>query len=489
MTPPSPGSTLQRPRRQRGAMAVIGAMMALVILGVLGMALDLSRIINRRLELDTVASAAALLAAKQLNGTPAGINAALAQAATVVNALRYDQHRNAFQWNDDVLSFSATRHGEWLGAAAARTAADRMLFVRADTALLTAPASTFGLVLIGALPGVPTAMAVTATAVAGRSGIEVAPLALCAMSSDAAASRANPGPPASVELVEYGFRRGVAYDLMQLNPHGVEPQNFLIDPFAPPGMAGAPANVSETAVGPYVCAGELALTTIGGAALTVQRPFPLSTHYKRLNARFNQYLNAQCTYATAPPDRNIRQFTRGANTAWMTATPSQQSALAFNEAARRWTVADPLPAPAGTLAVQYGPLWTYARPVPFSASGANGANGADTPFGLGDWASLYAPGTPAAVVLNYPAGTATPYFATSGVNFQGPPASMKGVAERRVLQVPLLACPVPAGSTSATVLGVGKFLLTVEATATSLVAEFGGLVPEAALRGPVELYR
>ncbi|MEO5932694.1 MAG: hypothetical protein ABIQ08_03965 [Duganella sp.] len=39
---------------------------------------------------------------------------------------------------------------------------------------------------------------------AGRSTVDVAPLAMCALSNAEAASRANPGPPANVELVQYG---------------------------------------------------------------------------------------------------------------------------------------------------------------------------------------------------------------------------------------------------------------------------------------------
>ena len=65
----------------------------------------------------------------------------------------------------------------------------------------------------------------------------------------------------------------------------------------------------------------------------------------------------------------------------------------------------------------------------------------------------------------------------------------KGAAGRRVLNVALLSCPVPAGAlATATVLGIGKFLMTVPATATSVRAEFGGLVAEQSLGGAVELY-
>jgi len=133
-------------------------------------------------------------------------------------------------------------------------------------------------------------------------------------------------------------------------------------------------------------------------------------------------------------------------------------------------------------------LWAYAKAVPFS----EWKEGVDEPaagyatFGAGDWASLYAPGAPAA--KNYP-GT-IPYQSTSGTNFQAPPVAQKGMTNRRVLTVPLLACPVATvGPEPATVLAIGKFLMTVPATPTTLYAEFGGLAPEHTLGGPVELYR
>jgi hypothetical protein len=49
---------------------------------------------------------------------------------------------------------------------------------------------------------------------------------------------------------------------------------------------------------------------------------------------------------------------------------------------------------------------------------------------------------------------------------------------------------VPAGATAtATVLGVGRFFMTVPATAAALNAEFAGATPAASLAGTVELQR
>lgn len=459
----------------------------LVIMGFYGLVLDLGRVYNRRLEFDTVARAAALAAAQQLNGTPAGIDNAVTEARLVVEGMTYDANQKRVVWRDDLLAFGTAPDGDWLGASAARAGPAGMWFVQADTARLGAPQNSLGLLVMQWLLPALTAVPVTATAVAGRTGVDADPLAVCAMSDVPAVGRANPGPPANVELVEYGFRRGVGYDLMQLNPNGVEPVNFIVNPFALHGHAGVPAGTAAAAVGPYVCAGQLAIPQLHGGRITVDRPFPLASLFRQLNSRLNDYEERWCTAATAPPDRNIKPY-EYASAPWMTLAPDQQGALATSAGGKRWTIADPLPAPATNTARQYGMLWAYARPVPFSGyiSGVEEPAAGYTPFAAGDWAALYAPGAP--TPRNYPSGTTTPYVSTSSTYTLAPAYNQRGIANRRVLRVPLLACPVAAGGT-ANVLGIAKFLLTAPATATSVYAEFGGMAPEHTLGGNVELYQ
>jgi hypothetical protein len=58
-----------------------------------------------------------------------------------------------------------------------------------------------------------------------------------------------------------------------------------------------------------------------------------------------------------------------------------------------------------------------------------------------------------------------------------------------VLNIPLLRCPVPAGSpVTAEVLAIGKFFMTVPASDHELFAEFAGLAQPSSLIGQVELY-
>jgi hypothetical protein len=83
-------------------------------------------------------------------------------------------------------------------------------------------------------------------------------------------------------------------------------------------------------------------------------------------------------------------------------------------------------------------------------------------------------------LTSYPSGAnPSPYLAGISAN---PP----GIKYRRVLNIPLLECPV-SGS-SAKVLAIGKFFMTVQATSAILSAEFVGATTNDPHDGPVELY-
>jgi Flp pilus assembly protein TadG len=476
--------------RQQGVIAIVFALMLALLLGFIGLSLDLGRLYNRDLELQAAANAAALAAARQLNGTSAGVAAAISQASSSTASLRYQYGQLALTWSDAALSFGTSANGAWIDAASAQSSPDGLLFARVDTSKLAGASGTIDLAFMRALSASLASASVSTRAVAGRSSIGVAPLAVCALSGMAAAARANPGPPANTELVEYGFRRGVAYDLMQLNPSGTSAENFVIDPFDPPGAPGTAGNMAASLVGPYACTGKLAFPRVTGGAITVGRPFPLASLVNQLNSRFDQYTGAQCSFATAPPDSNIKSYVYNSAAPWMSAVPGGQGAAPSTYSGKLWTVADPSPALAGNSAAMYGPLWAYARAVPYSSyvPGASEPAAGYTPFATSAWATLYKPGAPVATAA-YPSGVSTPYKATSGSNFAAPSSGHKGLPNRRVLNVALLACPVSAGATaSATVLGIGKFLMTVPATATTLYAEFGGLAAEQSLGDDVELY-
>jgi hypothetical protein len=483
-----------RPGRQRGAIAIMFVLMVLTLLSVAGLVLDLARAYNRKLELQTLADAVALAAARELNGTPTGVANAVSAAASTADNFHYQYNRLPIPWSADALRFGASPGvggSGWTDADGASAAPAAMLYARVDTGELDSELGAVAALFWRIAGNAPATLQVAARAVAGRLTIPVTPLAICAQSTTAAASRANSGSASYNELVEFGFRRGVGYNLMNLNPGGLTPENFLIDPLSAPGVAGSPGNFATAVVGPFVCAGSMLMPSVTGGTLNVQRNFPLAALYPHLNSRFDNYTGGYCQPEAAPPDRNIKAFAFG-GISWMSPMAATQTAASWTSGGTRlWTRADPLPGDATNTAAQYGPLWAYAKAVPFSAYSAKPIEPATgyTTFTTAAWSTLYTPGPPAA--SGYPSSTAsaTPYNISFGPTFLAPAAARQpGVAGRRVLNVALLACPVPAGATAtATVLGVGRFFMTVPANATSLSAEFAGMAPAASLLGTVEL--
>lgn len=495
--------------RQRGAVAVMFAVMAPLLIAFVGFSLSLALIYNRKVELQGVADAAAMAAARELIGTRAGVVNALSKAAATANSFKYRYHMQDVVWSDAAIKFSTSNtaiEADWLDASAAMAAPDGLLFAKVDTSELDAAHGTVDTIFMGFFPDPVNNAMTSGRAVAGRSKIKVTPLAICALAPTLAVnSRANPGPPANAELEEFGFRRGVGYDLMNLNPNGSTQENFVINPIDALGSIGTAANTAPAVVGPFVCAGSMPMPRVMGASISVARPFPLASLYNQLNSRFDQYLGlpaAQCSPLEAPPDSNIKAYVY-TSIPWMSSTPGapgQQTALSTSPSTPLTTVASPLPAPTTNSAPKYGPLWSFARAVPYSAYVAGApepANGYTT-FVTTTWTTLYRAGcaipscvpAPPATPLYTGSTITTPYMSNGGTNFLAPSsANGPGVRYRRVLNVPLLSCPIGSGANvTATVLAIGKFFMTVPATATSISAEFAGIVPEQSIGGRVELF-
>jgi Flp pilus assembly protein TadG len=459
------------------------AVLILVILAFCGLGIDLARTLNRKMELQIAADTIALFAARELNGTDTGIDNATKAAARLAGDILYNYNKSAIGWSDDAIRFGSTPYGStWLDATTAAKPANvaNLFYVRVDTSKLAARYNTIALSLLQLLPSVGPNAQVGSTATAGRSSINVLPLALCAMSE-------TPGQARGPELVEYGFRRGITYDLMQLNPkESTTGAHYLVNPVALPGTKGSPVMGRMDVVRPFVCTGTLAVPSLAGGNITVESGFPLASLYQQLNSRFGSY-TAPCTSTTAPPDTSVKEFTFSKEFTWMSSTPKKQSAEMATTATQRFTIAD-LPAttiPKTTTASQYGPLWIYAKAAKYAdyTEGEPEPSGGYLAFNATntDWTTLYSPGAPS--IKNgssYPAPS--PYEASL--------ASDSGTPnKRRILNIPLLRCPVAAGSpASAEVLAIAKFFMTVSATDKELYAEFAGVEPRTSLIGEVELY-
>lgn len=485
-----PGA-LRQPRRQGGAFAIMAVPLILLMIGVCSLALDLGQIYNRKVDLSGVAKAAALAAAHELNGTSAGIASARAKAKQVAESLRYQYFNDgiSFTWNDAALTFStdSSRTGTWVDGSSPAG----LYYAKVDTSALASTAGQVNTFLIWILSPSQSTVQLSDVAVAGRKQITVTPIAICAMDPNPAVARTNTSAPAT-ELVEYGFRRGVSYDLMQLNPNGTSPVSYLVNPVIAPGVYSSAFDTSV--MGPFMCTGTMWVPRLSGGAVRVSplpSSSPLADLYTQLNTRFDDFSSQQCDPYGAPPDYNTKAFdyTQSGGAPWM--SPGTGSAAATTTTSRNKleTIADLPTPPAGTTAESYGPLWTFAKAAKYPsyvASGTPEPAGGYATFSTSDWINLYKSGPTAS---GYP--STPPYFATSGANYKAPSSADLNIStlQRRILNVPLLSCPVAAGANvPATVLGIGKFFMTVPATATTLIAEFAGVLPEQSISSQVELY-
>lgn len=490
--------------REKGAFAIMFVPVLIVMFTLCGLALDAGQLYNRNADLTGMAKAVALAAARELNGTDAGITAAKARAKETAEAFKYQYFGDGtpVAWNDAALSFSSgsARDGTWISATSA-SGADQatksaLYFAKVDTAGFGSAIGTVNTLLLQLFSGVSTTLHVQASAVAGRSSLNVTPIAICAMSTEAASKNTYTGSGGVTldELVQYGFRRGVSYDLMQLNPNDTTAISYVINPVVVPGGSSTPFDTAM--LGPFMCSGSVWVPRLTGGSIRVSKlpsTHPLASLDTPLNSRFDIYGSGPCAANGAPPDYNIKQYEydKSGSVKWMSPGSGSRAAATVTSRGKRETAAD-LPAAPST-AGDYGPLWAFAKaakaPTPLDAP--EPASGYST-FSPSDWPTLYKSGPTGS---SYPTATATPYLSTSTTsgNYSSPSAAHLEIStlQRRVLNVPLLSCSpsAPSGTNvNATVVAIAKFFMTVQATQDSLIAEFAGLTPESALSGQVELY-
>lgn len=492
--PPCFAPLVHAPRRQAtwrgawqgGAISMMFALLLIPLIGLCGLAIDLSMIYARHVEMQNVADAIALSAAKRLNGTAEGVNAAVTAAAEVAASMRYQNHQSRFAWSASALQFGASPQadGAWSDAGSASSSAGDKFYVMVDTNQLS-NAGTVNTALMRALSASFGTVTVSGRAIAGRTSIDVVPLAICAMSSNAAAARTNASGVA--ELVEYGFRRGISYDLMHLSPAGTTPLHYAIDPNLPAGATGS--GVSTASLAPHVCKGSLGIPGLQGGKISVAQSFPLSDLADHFNSRFDKYQGSStCTANGAPPDANIHPYSN-TTVQWSMIAPTTQVADEYKINGVLQTIADPSPAVAS--ADKYGPIWAHAKAVPYASYNPATAepSGGYPTFPTSAWPVLYNNQS----VRSSPASTAypvsvTPYKVTQTSAADKPGADHgPGVRNRRILNIPLLDCSTVPGS-SASVSAIGRFFMTVPATSTVLAAEFGGAFPVAQVSATVGLF-
>jgi Flp pilus assembly protein TadG len=451
-------------RRQRGAIAIMFGLTLVVLLAAGGLVIDLGHLYVLKSELQNGADSGALAGAKELDTTAAGV----ARAAT--KALAYAQ-QNSFNFSSALvldssnLAFATHPNGPWYSVGEAQANPYSMSFIRLDTGARSVPTYLMG------VAGIPT-IATAAVAVAGRSVVDIIPLGVCSVPPH---SRYSVPEASTGELREFGFRRGTTYDLLQLGKIAGPPDAMLINPVDSPPAACDPSHSSAHFAAPFLCQGNSAISS-NATHVYANTGMSAGPIEKALNSRFNDYTGGSaCSPASAPPDRNVREYIHDDGSVDWMSTPQDKQEQPISSSG--------LPQPA-TSSSDQGVLWTYSRPVRTDG----------TPFGTDDWDDLYGPIS--AITANYPAGpTASPYAQSSGPHFLAP-ATNTPTSHRRLMNLAIIDCNLATGGAMSCrrlpVLGFGRFFLQRRAALTGpdkgLWVEFAGLI-EPVPNAEIKLYR
>lgn len=510
--------------RQRGAIAIMTGLMAMVLFAFGGIVLDLGHLYIAKSELQNAADAAALAGAKELNHTAAGVAAAVDRAIAIAAQHRYNFSTplnitvenirlascpNASNVNDFNRPQLRSPSCTFAPADSITTneQAAGLSFLEVDTG--TQNLNTYLMRVAGA------AYNTTATAgyaVAGRFETMVTPLGVCAIDPTTRTSKYTHSNNLS-EIVELGFRRGVTYNLFQLNPLASGPSDpYLINPVdAYPNSCDA-SHSSATFTAPFICTGSSAVLGSGTGKVYTNTGMTAALD-SSFNSRFDDYKSPSvCDPATAPPDTNIKEYRCHPKSAddpacensgplttpeeWMQPGANTLPNREFVETVANKPTYKLPPAAPGISFDKYGVLWSYGPAYkadgstppradgPFTPGEANGSDMYHTATGINYFNVTTSPGYPTSAGADFSSGTPpAPYNQTSGTYFQAP--SRPGVRNRRILNVVLVDCASaavgPNSCATMNVVGIGKFFMQAKADFTggpnrNLDVEFAGLI-------------
>lgn len=471
--------------RESGAVAIVFALALTSVFGFMGIALDLAQTYAMKTELQNAADAAALSGAKELDGTPIGITNAVNNAKATAQANKFKYSRPLILQDTDISFANNPDATNWKlasEAGASTAAANGLLFIKIDTQLKTQDIVNFM-----KIAGVNAAPETFGRAVAGRFALGLTPIGVCALETTKYGQLPHTGLPP--ELKEFGYRRGLAYDVVTINPLGASANKFLLNPVDIASGANdnscEPNNNNTPAMRPYICSGTASLiTTLPGYVFT--NTGMQATLNSEFNSRFSS--GGSCT---VPPDANVKQYptnstAAGAPSKWMSPAPGSG-----NQGVKLTTGATNIPfTPPTTTASDWGVLWSYNPAVQYAATPPAGGY---TPYTTANWPALYPTASPIATA-QYPTSTTlgvppAPYNQTSGQFF----TAGAGARERRTLNVAIADCTTLRNNgrcSTIKVLGVGKFFMPVPSNLPdNLFLEFAGLIPDSSLTAEIKLYR
>ena len=400
--------------RQEGAVAIIVVICLVVLIGMVGLVLDLGHLYVAKTELQNAADAAALSGAKELNGTKLGVQNAITAAANVARMNNFDFQKKSVGTNaaDGGLVISVGSCPDdsgcgWVFASAVGTDADAVgkNFLKVETG--NRNLNTW---FAHVLPGVSSSTSTFGMAVAGRYVTPITPIGVCAL-RDTREAWVKYGSGANDEYkVEFGYMRGVNYDLNAINDKlsGLASGDKLY--IHPTATSAADCKANEGSAdfaAPFLCTGQSAIGNTFNSQVFTNTGLAAGKSIAAINTRFDLYgsqLDKSLDYTVCAPDANIKQYTPAVATNWMTATSTPLDQVAI------YGLTDWLAGPVGgglrsaltsvppfmsvppaTLVAEkenkggcggdcsnnYGVLWSYTKPVKKSGN-----------FTTDDWACL-----------------------------------------------------------------------------------------------------
>jgi len=461
-------------KRQQGAVAIIVGLSIFILVGMLALVIDLGHLYITKTELQNAADAAALAGAKELDGTPAGVTAAVGKAIELAALNEYDFSKPVDVTIADMWVGSCPEDGCMVAASSVASGAEpasNKTFLKVDTGnrdLDTWFARIWGV----------NQTRTFGMAVAGRYVVDITPIGICELTDD-------PDNPRDNEL---GYERGVGYKVSDANPLGPGTM-FWIDPVATaPGMCDGSVPTSL----PYVCGGKTAFTPVVGQFVYTNTGIS-DPQLEALDSRFgiDNPAKSKCDPAIHRPDTNVKQYFC-VNGTGSDGCVKNNSPLAGPGLPRDWMAPNPLqqsiefvtidgvnqPVPLATRDDEvgdddYGVLWSAYRPEGTTVS---------------DWPSIYKD----RATENYP--EPSPYAQSSGDFFELPPTARRpGVPGRRVLNMIIVKCRTAGGiCRPAEIAGVGRFFMQRQANLPGdkdIYVEFGGLLSTPFPPADIRLYR
>ena len=340
-----------------------------VMLAAGGLVIDLGHLYVLKSELQNGADSGALAGAKEIDMTSAGITRAAAKALAFAQQNKFDFSSALVLANSNV-TFSSDPDGPWISVGEAVANPMGKTFIKVDTGAKSVP--TFLMRVTGR-----TAIETGAVAVAGRFVVDITPLGICAVDPDNRLGARAFG--LENELLEFGFRRGTTYDMLQMKNIAGSSDPMLINPVDSPPTACGASNTSANFTAPFLCQGNSAVTN-NGTAVYANTGVSSGPVEAALNSRFNDYSGGSpCLPASAPPDRNIKEYIFDSSVDWM--NPAQLAQSQVIDAATG------MPSAAAQPSNVQGVLWTYSRPL--NAIGTPGNYSPGAPLNTADWPALY----------------------------------------------------------------------------------------------------